>query len=101
MPLSKKDYDLSMRISRRSKVDEQKGMRSLLVHRLRLGAKALVRMPMAKSLTSPVYNIFCEPCDGWMNLDQMGIHFVCPGCEREYMLEFASFAQLEPIDDPE
>lgn len=96
--MSQADYDLSMGISRRSRRSNERKTRTLLVHRLREGAKAVLRMPLKKSLTSPEYNIYCEPCREWMGLERTGEQFTCPGCERVYILEFAVFAQLPPLD---
>lgn len=91
--LDSRDFRLSMRIGRRRRDGrEVHALRSLLVHRLRDGAKAVLRLPLAKSLASSAYGILCEPCNTWMQVKEMGEEFPCPQCGRVFALEFAVFS---------
>lgn len=95
--MTENDYHLSMKISRRATVSERSGMRTLLVHRLRLGAKAVLRVPLRQSLASPQYNIYCETCDRWFPCG-VGEEFECPSCGGVFVMEFAVFTRVKTGD---
>jgi uncharacterized protein YbaR (Trm112 family) len=97
MKLTDKDWDLSMFLSRRGKADgEGRTLRSLLVHRLRLGEKAVLRVPLSENVKriNKRQSIYCEPCGQWFPVDRGGEQFDCPECERMYVMEFAVFAEV-------
>lgn len=94
MALSQQDYALSMRTSRRSARGDADGLRSLLVHRLRPGVKAVLRLRLSTPLDSLNYRVHCEPCDRWINVEGGGEDFRCPCCRTLYRLEYAVFAAV-------
>lgn len=99
MNLGPMDWALSMATSRRRKnenPDEANGLRSLLVHRLRNGVKAVMRVPLSQSLGKPDLkaSIYCEPCKRWTTIEGDGDLFDCD-CGRVYRMEFAVFALVE------
>ncbi|MEU6362214.1 hypothetical protein [Streptomyces albidoflavus] len=93
MRLSPSDHRLSMRISPRPHGEDSTALRTLLVHRLRRAAKAVVRLPLAKDAAAAdkasAYTVFCEPCGKWFALPAWGEEIECPRCERLFVLEFA------------
>lgn len=103
MRLNPLDWRLSMAISprRRGEIEQDDGMRSLLVHRLRDGDKAVMRVPMSQKLTDEdrdvKASILCEPCNRWTTARGDGDLFDC-NCGRVYRIEFAVFAL---VDEPE
>jgi hypothetical protein len=98
MKLNPADWNLSMRISRRARGSEDSPhLRSLLVHRLRPGVKAVLRVPLKKSLNNPgKAGVFCEVCAEWTKVEGDGDEFVCEYCGLTYVLEFAVFSMVEP-----
>jgi hypothetical protein len=89
-----RDHKLSMRISPRSRDAERNdGLRSLLVHRLTEGAKAVWRRALGNEEHTSLY---CEPCEKWtvVNTDPPTI-WQCSHCDREYRIEFAVYEELE------
>ena len=96
MKLSDADWQLSMHTSRRRREGEPEGLRSLLVHRLRRSAKAVMRMRLSNNLaTSRDYGVRCEPCKKWVNTEGAGEEFRCPHCGGLYILEYAVFSRVE------
>lgn len=100
MPLSVRDYALSMRLSPRSRgrQREDDGLRSLLVHRLRDTVKMVLRISLRQDLAkadAAKYQIHCEPCDKWFDLAAWAEEVVCPNCRRVYAVEFAVFSLIE------
>jgi predicted RNA-binding Zn-ribbon protein involved in translation (DUF1610 family) len=97
--LNDADYRLSMIIGRRKKdraAEAKLNTRTLLVHRLRSGAKAVLRMPMSRNLaTSCLYTIHCEPCARWFDCESTGEQFECPSCGGVFVLEFSVFTRLD------
>lgn len=94
MLLSVQDWNLSMKISRRSRKGDPV-TRSLLVHRLRTGAKAVLRLRLSANIeTATSYGMHCEPCGRWLTCEAGGEEFVCPVCGGMYVLEFAVFARV-------
>ncbi|QDN94916.1 hypothetical protein FNV58_00890 (plasmid) [Streptomyces sp. RLB1-9] len=98
-PLSEPDYQLSMRTSPRARADERnQGLRSLLVHRLRDAAKAVVRLPNRTSIAtahSGRYTVHCETDNIWFGLPDWGEEIECPGeCGQIFALEFAVFSAV-------
>jgi hypothetical protein len=104
MPLlSDRDYQWSMKISRKPRGDRgAQELRSLLVHRLRDAAKAVVRLPMKSNIATAGlnrYSVHCEPCEEWFPLPEWGEEVRCPKCKRLYALELAVFSAVpEPTD---
>jgi hypothetical protein len=103
-PLSERDYQLSMRTSPRSPREERnEGLRSLLVHRLRDAAKAVVRLPNRTNIAtadSGHYTVHCEPCSRWFPLPDWGEEIKSPCCGQVYVLELAVFSALpDPADE--
>ncbi|MBZ3908228.1 hypothetical protein ACRWOO_29125 [Streptomyces sp. NEAU-PBA10] len=103
MPLSQRDFKLSMRISpMRPNSPDDEGLRSLLVHRLRGAAKAVARIPLKANLATAglkKYSVHCEPCRSWFDLPEWGEEVTCPKCERLYALELAVFSAVpNPTD---
>ena len=102
MKLDPVDWALSMTISKKPK--DSAGdlpMRSVLVHRLRTGAKAVLRKPLKSALSAQTYGVYCEPCEKWTrDGSDGGDEYECPGCQRIYVLEFAVFAVL-PGSEPQ
>jgi hypothetical protein len=92
------DWRLSMRISprrRNEELTEDDNLRSLLVHRLRDGDKAVMRVPLSRSLDGGgKASILCEPCNRWVTTNGDGNLFECD-CGRVYQMEFAVFALVE------
>jgi hypothetical protein len=101
MNMSPDDWKLSMLISKRPRRgDTENGLRNLLVHRLRSGPKAVLRVPLSKNLDKVRRaSIFCEPCGRWMGIDGDGDEYQCGECQRVYVLEFAVFSVIEPRND--
>lgn len=91
--LNEPDYRLSMRTSPRARHEEDnEGWRSLLVHRLRDAAKAVVRLPNKADIAtahSGCYTVHCEPCGKWFGLPDWGEEITAPCCGRVFALEFA------------
>lgn len=101
MKLSPPDWILSMAISKRRRDGEEKHeLRNMLVHRLRLSAKAVLRMPLSQDIAkSRQYGIYCEPCKVWFTTTQgAGERFGCPQCSGVYVMEFAVFTRLPSTD---
>lgn len=101
MRLSEEDYRLSMRASRKRKnpQEEPDGLRSLLVHRLRRSAKAVLRMRLSENIeTSNSYGVLCEPCKRWTYTEGAGEEVECPHCGRVYVLEFAVFSCISSVE---
>lgn len=96
------DWKLSMAVSKRPRNrDDDVPMRSLLVHRLREGSKAVLRLPLSRPLARAAYNVFCEPCGRWTkDVGEGGDEYACPDCGRIYVMEFAVFSVL-PGSEPE
>lgn len=100
MKLSERDWKLSMLISRKPKNSAgDVPTRGLLVHRLRVGFKAVLRRPLAQGLESRSYGRYCEPCSEWIRVMGAPEQFECPTCQRIYVLEFAAYAVL-PGSEP-
>jgi hypothetical protein len=102
MPLSSRDYRLSMRTSPRPQGREDEGLRSLLTHRLRDAAKAVVRLPLKSNIATAAlkkYSVYCEPCRDWLRLPQWGEEINCPKCGRLYVLELAVFSAVPDTTD--
>lgn len=102
MPLSERDYRLSMLIGRRSRNSEpEENLRSLLVHRLRDAAKAVLRISLRQDLGTAgasQYQIYCEPCGKWSTLKGWAEEVVCPHCGQVYAVEFAVYSAITPDD---
>ncbi|MCX4826663.1 hypothetical protein OG883_44285 [Streptomyces sp. NBC_01142] len=98
MPLSPRDFRLSMKISpMRPNGPDDEGLRSLLVHRLRDAAKAVARIPLKANLATAglkKYSVHCEPCRAWFDLPEWGEEVTCPKCGRLYALELAVFSAV-------
>jgi hypothetical protein len=96
LPLSQRDYALSMKISRRRRRDGQEihEQRSLLVHRLTEGNKAIYRLP----LSGAPGNIYCEPCGKWFRHGLAETLVRC-SCGQLYAMEFAVYEAVD--DDPD
>lgn len=96
--LNQEDWRLSMRVSprRRDGQDAHDDLRSMLVHRLRKGYKAIMRVPMSQDLQRADHksSILCEPCNRWVTTKGDGDIFDC-ACGRSYRMEFAVFTQVE------
>lgn len=98
--LGKDDWKLSMRISRKPRSSTGNlPMRSMLVHRLRTRAKAVLRLPLSQGLNSSSYGRFCEPCGEWTRVTGATESFTCDGCGRVYVIEFAVYAVV-PGSEP-
>lgn len=96
MRLNERDYQLSMAVSRRRRNGrpEPEGMRDMLIHRLRDGAKMVLRLPMSRNLDRAEpqdYGVYCEPCGTWAQIEGNGTRIECE-CGRVYKLEFAVYA---------
>ncbi|MFD8650670.1 hypothetical protein [Streptomyces mirabilis] len=99
MSLSPRDYHHSMKLSPRSKGrDREDGLRSLLVHRLRDAAKAVLRLPLTDNIATAEdaqrYKIHCEPCGKWFPLNGWAEELQCPHCSQLYVIEFAVFSAV-------
>lgn len=99
MAISRRDYQLSMRLSPRARSGESNdGLRSLYVHRLRDALKAVVRLPNKTNIVTADagrYNVHCEPCGDWFVLREWGEEMRHDKCGRVYALEMAVFSQIE------
>jgi hypothetical protein len=99
MPLlNKPDWKLSMQLSPRARRGETTELRSLLVHRLRSAAKAVLRLPLQANIataTAGAYTVHCEPCARWFTLPDWGEEIRCDKCRRLYALEFAVFSEIK------
>ncbi|MEV7674994.1 hypothetical protein [Streptomyces sp. NPDC088752] len=101
MTLSPEDRQLSMRISPRSRADREgapANLRTLLVHRLRNAAKAVLRLPMSANIDTADtgrYTLHCEPCNQWTRPGDWAEEFVCGHCQRVYALEFAVYSEIK------
>lgn len=88
MPLEERDHRLSMRISPRSPHDERnQGLRSLLIHRLAAGSKAVLRRSHQKGHLA----VYCEPCQNWYRVREVGADWHCR-CGRRYVAELVVYA---------
>jgi hypothetical protein len=94
-----------MRLSPRARDDGRNdGLRSLLVHRLRDGLKAVVRLPNKVNIAtadSGHYNVHCEPCGEWFVLREWGEEVQHAKCGRVYALEVAVFSLIEEPEESE
>jgi hypothetical protein len=71
-------------------------LRSLIVHRLRAGEKAVMRVPLSQDVRGPqAPSILCEPCNRWVRIDGDGDFYDCEDCGRSYRMEFAVFTVVE------
>ncbi|TLQ39195.1 hypothetical protein [Streptomyces marianii] len=98
MPLSRRDFKLSMAISpMKRNGPETEALRSLLVHRLRDARMAIARLPLKANLATAglkKYSVHCEPCRSWFDLPEWGEEFTCPKCRQLYALELAVFSAV-------
>lgn len=89
------DWQLSMNVSRRSRLgaggDEDSLLRSLLIHRLTPSLKAILRLP----LRGGKFGLYCEACDRWTNLIEAPPVARCPSCERMFRLEMAIYEEID------
>lgn len=99
MPLSGRDYRLSMRISPRPRGGRREdSLRSLMVNRLRDTTKMVLRISLRQDLATAdaaKYQIHCETCDEWFNLGAWAEEIVCPNCQQVYAVEFAVFSAIK------
>ena len=90
--LSQEDHQLSMRISPRARrAQHNTGLRSLLVHRLLPGSKAVFRV----SLERGNFSVHCEPCNRWERVDDPLEEWRCERCGREYEAELIVYNVIE------
>jgi hypothetical protein len=93
--LTSEDFVLSMSISQRSKLQElNEGLRSLLVHRLARGVKAVWRRSLSDEAKA---SAFCEPCKRWIRDVPLAEEFTHKACGRVYRVEFAVLEEV--VDD--
>lgn len=100
MSVEPRDYHLSMRLSRRARnAVDNKGLRSLIIHRLRDTAKAALRISIKQDIAAAdraeAYSVYCEPCGDWFKLPEWGEEVHHQKCGRIYVLEFAIFSEVE------
>lgn len=96
MPLDPRDHQLSMRISPRARRQEDnRALRSLLVHRLTDGWKAVWRRSLADERRASLY---CERCEEWFPHKAFPVEWQCPSCEQWFRVEFAAYEAVEDID---
>ena len=102
MPLEDRDYKLSMNASPRARDPQRnKELRSMIVHRLRDAAKAVVRLPNKTDINTAHaghYAVHCEPCVRWFPLPAWGEEIECPHCGGLFALELAVFSAIERGD---
>lgn len=92
---SNRDFQLAMAISPRSKrEDELPPMRSLLVHRLVDGPKAVWRRSFSDEDKTSAY---CEACRTWIRKVPLTEEFTHEACGRVYRVEFAVLEEV--MDD--
>jgi hypothetical protein len=97
--LSDEDFQLSMRISPTARdAENNEGLRSLLVHRLVPGPKAVWRRSIADESKMALY---CEPCRRWSRVLSFNEEFSCEGCRRVYRVEFSVLEEVVDDDDDE
>ena len=87
--LPEADWQLSMHISPRPRRADLEGLRSLLVHRLQPGAKAVWRRALRGSATSA----YCEPCRQWSPA-MPALAWVCKSCQRRYVAELVVYREV-------
>lgn len=94
--MDKRDYDLSMAISPKARrAEDNEGLRSLLVHRLMDGWKAIARRAIKDEDRVMVY---CEHCRHWSPVrtpDAIPTQWECGSCNRLYRMEFATYEEVE------
>jgi hypothetical protein len=91
--LSPEDYQLSMRVSRPARrPEDNQGLRSMIVHRLLEGPKAVLRFALRTGQAS----VHCEPCGVWTSVDDVLDVWQCPRCLREYEAEFVIYSEVVP-----
>jgi hypothetical protein len=94
MQMSKDDYHLSMRISRRPRHETagDESLRSLIVHRLSDTTKAVFRRSLRRGNVSE----YCESCDSWDKRHDEGLpeEWRCRDCDRLFRLEFAVYEEI-------
>ena len=89
--MAPQDYELSMRISRRPRREEpDRGLRSLIVHRLIAGPKAVFRV----ALRTGRFSVHCEPCGQWFPVDDPLEEWQCDRCGREYEAELIVYSEI-------
>lgn len=98
MAMDPEDYNLSMAISARGRT-EPAGLRSLLVHRLSEGRKAVLRRGLRNTHKLSLY---CEVCRRWVAhcSGAPPNEWVCLSCKTWYRVEFAVYAAIQR-EDPE
>jgi hypothetical protein len=95
--LTDEDFKLSMAISPRSKrAKNNEGLRSLIVHRLVPGPKAVWRRSASDENKTSAY---CEPCQLWARSIKLSEEFTCRGCGRVYRVEFAVLEEVVDEDE--
>jgi hypothetical protein len=98
--LNPEDIALSMAISPRSPDPaKNEGLRTLLVHRLVAGDKAIARY----SMSHEGFTIYCEKCHKWVGPRIYGDappEWVCRYCDNRYGIEFVVLSELEPGPGP-
>jgi hypothetical protein len=92
MPLKDDDYQLSMKIARRGKLDSP-DLRSLIVNRLTDTLKVILRRPLSDKARS--YGVFCEHCQRWNNATEVPEELTCDGCNRRFRIETVIYAEIE------
>ncbi len=94
MPMDDDDYELSNKISRRSRNSSNNdGLRQLMVNRLTVSFKAIIRRPLRPR--DDYMGLFCEQCDRWFKQDGFPTIMQCPGCNSLYRLETAVYEHVE------
>jgi hypothetical protein len=95
--LSRPDYLLSMRISARARNDTS-DLRTILLHRLRPDAKAVLRLSNSRDLTEARmehYSVYCENCSRWERHPDWGDDWECPQCGTKYQMELAVYSAID------
>lgn len=96
MALKPDDHRLSMRISRRGKIDSGE-LRTLLIHRLSDTDKAALRRPLRKAEN---LNLYCENCDEWTKVGPVAPQeWTCNGCGTLFRIEFAVYEAIDREED--
>lgn len=95
MAMKPEDYELSMQISPRGKIDSA-GLRQLLVNRLTKTPKAVLRRSLRgpDRATGEPFGLYCEPCQTWWKRSQVPDVAVCGKCGRRYRVELVVYEQI-------
>jgi len=89
-----------MIVSPKGQDDANRILRTLMLHRLRVGLKAVLRLPLRDALTSGRYSIICERCAAWIDRHTLDVEYACKRCGTVYRIECAIYAAVpDALDD--